>query len=99
VTINQPGKIVEDLYLHQGVLPAFAASSKHKHKKPPSPLLARGSANAKGAGTYLVTMHLTSTGRRLLRHTHSVKVVLVTTLDAATGAKFTLERHSLTLHR
>ncbi len=28
VTINQPGKIVEDLYQHNGVLPAFAATSK-----------------------------------------------------------------------
>jgi hypothetical protein len=101
VTINQPGRIVEDLYMHQGAVPAFAASSKRKraHRQPPAVLLARGTATAKAAGTFTVTMHLTPKGRRLLKHAHSAKVVLITTLTAASGAKITLERHSLTLHR
>ncbi len=106
VTINQPGAIVEDLYLRGGALPAFAATSNHKaseqkrrRRKPPALLLARGTATAKSAGTVTVTMRLTSRGRHLLRHARSVKVVLITTLSAVSGAKLTLERHSLTLHR
>ena len=105
VTINQPGTVVQDLYLHQGEVPAFAASSGHaargaRHRrKPPAPLLARGLATAKAPGTVTVTMRLTSKGRRLLKHAHSAKVTLVTTLTAASGAKLTLERRTLTLHR
>jgi hypothetical protein len=117
VTINQPGTIVEDLYLHEGPLPAFAASGrsasqatlkgtpqgaqagKRRRHKPPALLLARGTATAKAAGTVTVTMHLTANGRRRLRHARSVKVVLIATLKAGSGAKLTLERHSFTLHR
>ncbi len=101
VTINQPGTIVEDLYEHSGILPAFAATSKHKRprKEPKALLLARATATAKAAGTFTVTLHLTSTGRRLLKHAHSAKVVLIATLTAGTGAKLALGRHSLTLHR
>jgi hypothetical protein len=106
VTINQPGTIVEDLYQQGGTLPAFAATSKHAssgrkrhHHKPPAVLLARGTATAKVAGTVTVTMHVTSTGRRLLRHAHSARAVLIATLHANSGAKLTLERRSLTLHR
>jgi hypothetical protein len=113
VTINQPGTIVEDLYLQGGALPAFAAASKHTlkgtpqgaqagrrhHRKPPAVLLARGTITAKAAGTVTVVMHVTSQGRRLLRHARSVKVVLLTTLSTSSGAKLTLERHSVTLHR
>jgi hypothetical protein len=100
VRINQPGEIVQDLYLHQGSVPGFAASaSKRRRHKPPALLLARGTATAKAAGTVKVTMHLTSRGRRLLRSASSVKVVLITTLSARSGAKLTLERHSVTLHR
>ncbi len=101
VTINQPGTIVEDLYQHSGTLPAFAATSKHKRprKEPRALLLARGTVSAKAAGTYLVTLHLTSTGRRLLKHAHSAKVALIATLNSSSGAKLALERHYLTLHR
>jgi hypothetical protein len=102
VTINQPGKIVEDLYQHSGVLPAFAATSKRKkrpRKEPKALLLARGIATAKAAGTITVTIHPTAVGRRLLKHARSIKVVLVTTLTAGSGAKLALGRHSLTLHR
>lgn len=101
VTINQPGTIVEDLYQHSGVLPAFAATSKAKRarRKPRALLLARGTATAKAAGTVTVTMHLTSAGRRLLKHARSVKAVLIATLTANSGAKLALERHFLTLHR
>jgi hypothetical protein len=101
VTINQPGTIVEDLYQHAGVLPAFAATSKHRRprKEPRALLLARGTVTAKAAGTVTVTMHLTSVGRHLLAHAHSAKVVLITTLTAGSGAKLALARHFLTLHR
>lgn len=101
VTINQPGKIVEDLYQHNGVLPAFAATSKHKRprKERRALLLARGTATANAAGTVTVTIRPTAVGRRLLKHAHSAKVVLVTTLTAKSGAKLALARRSLTLHR
>ncbi len=101
VTINQPGTIVEDLYQHSGILPAFAARSKTKRprKEPKALLLARGTTTAKAPGTVAVTMHLTSAGRRLLKHARSVKVVLITTLTASSGAKLALGRHSLTLYR
>jgi hypothetical protein len=101
VTINQPGTVVEDLYQHSGILPAFAATSKHKRprKEPKALLLARGTATAKGPGTVTVTLHLTAAGRRLLKHAHSAKVVLITTLTAGSGAKLALGRHYLTLHR
>jgi hypothetical protein len=120
VTINQPGTIVEDLYQHSGVLPAFAATSKpilngtlpgaasiagakqagkRPRKEPRALLLARGTATVKAAGTVTVTVHLTSAGRRLLKHAHSVKVVLIATLTASSGAKLALGRHTLTLHR
>jgi hypothetical protein len=100
-TINQPGRIVEDLYQQGGVLPAFAASGKHAHahKQRRAPLLARGTATATAPGTVTVTLHLTSAGRRLLGHAHSVKVVLITTLTANSGAKLALARHFFTLHR
>ena len=89
VTINQPGTIIEGLYQHSGVLPAFAATSKQKRprKEPKALLLARGTATAKAAGTVAVIMHLTSVGRRLLRHAHSVKVVLITTPARARSSR------------
>lgn len=99
VTINQPGQIVEDLYQHSGAVPAFAATSKHKRKVRKALLLARGTVIASAAGTVTVTIHLTSAGRRLLKHAHSAKVVLVTTLTAKSGARLALARRSLTLHR
>ncbi len=99
MTINQPGTIVEDLYLHAGSYRRLRrqANISGSRKEPQALLLARGTATAKAAGTVTVTMHLTSAGRRLLKHAHSVKVVLITTLTASSGAKLALERHSLTL--
>jgi hypothetical protein len=98
VTINQPGTIVEGLYLSGRPLPAFAARRHRPHGRPSPVLLARGRATAKAAGTVTVTMHATVSGRHLLRHAHSAKVVLIATLKAASGARLTLERHSFTLH-
>jgi hypothetical protein len=103
VTINQPGTVVQDLYLQDGDVPANASSTKGSHKrhkrKPPALLLARGSALAKSAGTVRVSLKLTAQGRRRLSHSHSAKVVLVTTLRASSGAKLDLERRSITLRR
>jgi hypothetical protein len=103
VTINQPGTVVQDLYLQGGALPAYAAGRKggrHHHRhKPPALLLARGTATAKSAGTVTVLMRLTAKGRRLLEHSSHVRAVLVTTLRSASGAKLNLERRSVTLHR
>ena len=85
MTINQPGTVIQDLYLQDGKLPAFAASRKGKgkhHRKvvPPAQLVARGSTTAKSAGTVSVLISATAQGRRLLRHRGKVQLVLVTTL-------------------
>jgi hypothetical protein len=101
VTINQPGTITEGLYLEGGKLPAFASSAKrkqHRPRKPPALLLARGSATAAGAGKVNVVIHATVKGRRRLKHAHSVKAVLITTLRSRSGAKLSLGRRTVTLH-
>jgi hypothetical protein len=101
VTINQPGTVVQDLYLQDGKLPAFA-SSKHRHhgrKVPPAQLVARGSTTAKTPGTVNVLLHVTGKGRHLLRHRSQVRLVLVTTLRSNTGAKLNLPRRTISLHR
>ncbi len=97
VTIDRPGTVTQDLYLVGGKLPAFA--SAHKRKLPPALLLARGSASAKVAGTVTVHLRLTSKGRSKLKSAHSLKVVLITTLRSSSGAKITLGRRTISLHR
>ena len=102
VTINQPGTVVQDLYLQDGKLPAFAASKKGKHrarKVPLAQLVARGSATAKVPGTVNVLIRVTAKGRHLLSHRSKVRLVLVTTLHSNTGAKLNLARRTVTLHR
>jgi hypothetical protein len=102
VTINQPGTVTEDLYQQGGTLPAVAATAKHKRhprKKPAALLLARGSTSAKSAGTVSVVLHVTSQGRRKLKHLSSLKAVLITTLHSSSGVKLTLERRSVSLRR
>lgn len=98
VTINQPGTVVQDLYLKGGTMPAFASSTKH-HKPPPALLLARGSATAKAAGTLQVTLRLTRHGRSRLRSAHKITVVLITTLRTTGGTRLNLPRRTLKLHR
>jgi len=108
VSINQPGTVVQDLYLQQGSVPASASSVGHVHgghrhgrrrHKPKALLLARGSASAASPGTVRVTLDLTPQGRRRVRHAHSIKAVLVTTLHAGSGAKLSLGRRAIALHR
>jgi hypothetical protein len=98
VTINQPGTVIQDLYLQNGKLPAFASSrgKHHARKLPPAQLVARGSASAKSAGTVNVLIRATPRGRRLLSHRGQVRLVLVTTLRSATG-KLTLAHRTVTL--
>ncbi len=99
VTINQPGTVIQDLYLQDGKLPAFAAANKghHAHKIPPAQLVARGSATATTPGTVKVLIRVTAKGRRLLRHRSKVRLVLVTTLRNKAGAKLSLTRRTVTL--
>ncbi len=99
VTINQPGTVVQDLYLQDGKLPAFASSKgRHHHRKvPPAQLVARGTTTATSAGTVSVLIKATGKGRRLLRHRGEVRLVLVTTLKSNTGAKLNLPRRTVTL--
>jgi hypothetical protein len=100
VGINQAGTVTQDLYLVGGTLPAFAASGHRVHKKPPPALLlARATATAKTAGTVTLVLRLTPRGRARLRVAKNARVVLLTTLHSASGAKLVLERKSVTLHR
>ncbi len=101
VTINQPGMVIQDLYLQDGKLPAFASSKgkHHRRKISPAQLVARGSATAKAPGTVSVLIRVTAKGRSLLRHRGQVRLVLVTTLHSNTGAKLNLARRSVTLKR
>lgn len=101
VTINQPGTVVQDLYQQGGTLPAFASAkhARHKRKPPPALLLARGSAKASTPGTVSIVLHVTSKGRRKLKHAKRMKAVLVTTLVSTAGAKLTLGERPVTLHR
>jgi hypothetical protein len=100
VTINQPGTVIQDLYLQGGTLPAFAAKAKSKHhpRKPPALLLARGSAGSAAGGRVTVHLKVTAKGRKRLKHATSVKAVLVTTLVGKSG-KLSLGHHTVTLHR
>lgn len=100
VTINQPGTVIQDLYQQGGTLPAFASAkhARHRKRKPPALLLARGSAKAGAAGTVSVVLHPTASGRRKLKHAKRIKAVLVTTLISAGGAKLALEQRPVTLH-
>jgi hypothetical protein len=100
VTINQPGTVVQDLYLQDGKLPAFASANKGRRAArkvvPPAQLVARGSTTATSAGTVKVLIRATAKGRRLLSHRGQARLVLITTLRSATG-KLTLARRSITL--
>lgn len=98
VYVNQPGIVRQGLYLAGGKLPAYVASSHHKHK-PPALLLARGSASAKAAGHVTVVLHLTSRGRGRVRNAKSVHAVLITTVTSSAGVRITLAHRSVTLHR
>ena len=102
VTINQPGTVIQDLYLQDGKLPAFAAGNRGKHharKVPPAQLVARGSTTATHPGTVNVLIRVTARGRRLLRHRSQARLVLVTTLRSTSGAKLNLARRTVSLHR
>jgi hypothetical protein len=104
VTINQPGTVIQDLYQVGGTVPASASAHKkekgrkHRHK-PPALLLARGSTSAVAAGTVSVRLRVTAKGRHALNHSHKVRAVLVTTLNAGSGAKLNLQTRAVTLNR
>jgi hypothetical protein len=101
VAINQPGTVIQDLYLQDGRIPAHASSrkrSKHHHK-PPALLLARGSATATGAGNVSVLLRVTAAGRRALRHRKHVHAELLTTLRSNGGASLSLGARTIALSR
>lgn len=99
VTINQPGSVTEDLYAQGGTLPAFASANRKHHRKPAAVLLARGSATAKVAGKVVVVLKATKRGRHRLKGAKQIHGVLITTLRSTSGAKLSLGRRSVTLHR
>ena len=92
VFINQPGTVIENLYLQNGKLPAFAA----KHKRA-ALLVARGSTTATHAGTVNVLLKATTRGRGALKHARRAKLVLITTLKSASGARISLARYAFSL--
>ncbi len=98
VTINQAGSITEDLFARGGTLPAFA-SAVGKHHRKAAVLLARGLATAKSAGKVTVVLRPTKRGRRKLKDAKRIHAVLITTLRSTSGAKLSLGRRSVTLHR
>jgi hypothetical protein len=97
VGINQPGTVVEDLYMEGGSLPAFASSKHHSHK-PPALLIARGYITATKAGVVSVLLRPTHKGRSRLRSAKSVHAVLLTTLHSTSGGKLGLGRRFVKLH-
>ncbi|HEV3047597.1 MAG TPA: hypothetical protein VGY13_09570 [Solirubrobacteraceae bacterium] len=99
VYVNQAGEVTQGLYLEDGALPAYVASARHRHKKPPALLLARGASSAKGAGDVTVTLHLTARGRAWLRSAKRMRAVLITTVTDASGARVTLAHHTVSLPR
>ena len=96
VGINQPGTVVEDLYMDGGTLPAFASSKHHGHK-PPALLIARGYVTAKQAGVVSVLLRVTHKGRSRLHSGKTVHAVLLTTLHSTSGGKLGLGRRSVKL--
>jgi hypothetical protein len=102
VTINQAGKVTQDLYQVGGTVPASAAAHRKGHghrRKPPALLLASGSVSAVTAGTVKVVLHLTARARHALRHSHNVRAELLTTLETGTGAKLNLPTRTVTFNR
>lgn len=99
VSINQPGTVTQDLYTQGGTLPAFASAHSRRHRKPPAVLLARGSTTAKAAGNVVVVLKATRRGRHKLKGAKQIHGVLITTLRSTSGAKLSLGRRSVTLHR
>jgi hypothetical protein len=97
VQINQPGTVTQDLFQQGGTVPAFA--SRARHRTPPALLLARGAGSAAVAGKVTVVLHVVSKARRRLRSAHTVHGVLVTTLRTPSGARLSLPRRFVTLHR
>ncbi|HEY2767444.1 MAG TPA: hypothetical protein VGI76_04265 [Solirubrobacteraceae bacterium] len=98
VTINQPGTVIQNLFLAGGTVPALASSRGH-HRRRPALLLARGSSSAKSAGNVTVVIRATSKGRRILGHRKHVRAKLVTTLLSGSGAKLSLGARTVTLDR
>ncbi|HXB63321.1 MAG TPA: hypothetical protein VNV42_00450 [Solirubrobacteraceae bacterium] len=104
VTINQAGTVTQDLYEEDGSVPATASThgkhgAKHKRRKPPALLLARGTVSATTAGTVTVHLRVTAKGRHALSHSHRVRAMLVTTLKTGSGTKLNLPTRSVTLDR
>lgn len=101
VSINQPGTVVQDLYLEGGAVPARAARAGHRGRSKPRPalLLARGVASTGTAATVSLLLRATSAGRRELKSMKHARVVLVTTLRSSGGATLDLPRVVLALHR
>jgi hypothetical protein len=94
VLINQPGTVIQDLYLQNGKLPAHASK-----RKPAATLVARGATTLKHPGIAAVRIRVNSKGRRALKHAKHVKLVLITTLRSSSGVRINLGRRTISLKR
>jgi hypothetical protein len=100
VSVDQPGKVVENMFLANGKLPGKAstvgsAKSKRKHG---ATLIGRGSSKVAKAGAVKVTVRPTRAAKRL-RRKRALKVQLLTTLSNLAGQTTTLPPKRVTLKR
>jgi hypothetical protein len=100
VSVDQPGKVVENLFLAKGKLPGKASSvgSAKSKRKRGATLIGRGSAKALKAGAVKVTVRPTRAAKRL-RRKRSLKVQFLTTLSNLAGQTTTLPPKRVTLKR
>jgi hypothetical protein len=100
VSVDQPGRVVENVFLANGKLPGKASSvggAKSKRKRGAT-LIGRGSVKVVKAGAVKVTVRPTRAAKRL-RRKRSLKVQFLTTLSNLAGQATTLPPKRVTLKR
>jgi hypothetical protein len=101
VSADQPGKVVENMFLAKGKLPGKASSvqaAKRKSKQRKASLIGRGSAKVLKPGKVKVTVKPTRSAKRL-RRKRSLKVAFLTTLSNLAGQTTTLPPKRVKLTR
>jgi len=101
VSVDQPGKVVTDMFLAQGKLPPKATSlqaAKKRKKKRGATLIGRGTAKVVKAGAVKVTVRATRAAKKL-RRKRSLSVALLTTLTNTAKQSTTLPPKKVKLTR